>query len=131
MINIVCKVFDDIDKVTEATKRGNLSALSKAAFSIFKEAQESIKVSGFASSAGSAPHSKAGQLKRSIKYSLDKENESAVIGPQFSLMGEAASAHEFGGTYHGEQYPQRPFMGPALQKNLDKIPTYWSGSITN
>jgi hypothetical protein len=38
-------------------------------------------------------------------------------------------AHEFGGHYRREHYDKRPFMGPALQKIKDRLPSMWAGSV--
>jgi len=29
----------------------------------------------------------------------------------------------------GQQYPERPLMGPALMKIKDRLPRMWAGSI--
>jgi hypothetical protein len=53
----------------------------------------------------------------------------AVVGPAQDIAGDSGAAHEFGGKYRDEQYPQRPFMGPALIENAPRLPEFWRGSI--
>ena len=76
---------------------------------------------------GHAPFTDRRQLNRAIVY--DATEESAVIGPRESIVGTSAMAHEFGGSYRGGRYPERPFMNPALQGNLDRFLTSFGGSI--
>jgi hypothetical protein len=90
-----------------------------------------IETSPDASPAGSPPHSRSGQLKRAIGYDVDKAQQCAVIGPRESMVGTSAMAQEFGGLYKGEEYPERPFMGPTLEKDANLLPAFWSGEITN
>jgi phage gpG-like protein len=125
------KKFDDqTQRVAEAAARGTLRALQKAAFAIFRSAQESIERDAKPAAAGEPPHSRAGQLPRAIRYDVDKAAEAAVIGPRASLVGTSAEAHEFGGAYKGAEYPARPFMVPALQRNLDLIPAGFADQVT-
>lgn len=76
---------------------------------------------------GTPPYTRRGQLKRAIKYAANKDG--AVIGPEFSKVGVSAEAHEFGKQYKGADYPDRPFMGPALQRNINRFAQSWAGSI--
>jgi hypothetical protein len=34
-----------------------------------------------------------------------------------------------GGEFRGHEYPERPYMAPALEKNLDRFAGDWAGSI--
>jgi len=70
-----------------------------------------------------------GQLPRAIVYDNDKESDTAVIGPRESVVGTSGEAHEFGGDYKGQDFPERPFMGPALDKNIDRFASSFAGSI--
>lgn len=75
---------------------------------------------------GSPPHTR-GRLKAAIVF--DATERGAVIGPRASVVGESASAHEFGGSFKGQEFPERPFMGPALNRNLSRFADSWAGSI--
>lgn len=76
---------------------------------------------------GSPPHTRNRQLVRAIIFHADQHG--AIIGPRHSFMGEAAAAHEHGDTFMGRDYPERPFMGPALEKNATRFAMTWTGSI--
>lgn len=125
------KFLDETKTVAEKVSQGTVRALQKAAYAIFRTSQESIERSESASKPGTPPHTRAGQLPRAERYDVDKSAEVAVIGPRFSVVGTSAEAHEFGGEFRGEHYPARPFMGPALEKNKDLIPTFWASEVHN
>jgi hypothetical protein len=132
MIEFLVKAFEDhTADVEKAVQRADMRALQKAAYQIFKDAQSSIEQSDKPSPAGQPPHSRKGQLKRAIRYSVEKSEEMAVIGPRESEVGTSAEPEEFGGEYKGSQYPKRSFMGPALQRNISSIPSLWSAEVHN
>jgi hypothetical protein len=131
MFKILAKFIDETQKVAEATHRGIVRSLQKAAYAIYRSAKESIEQSDEPGEPGEPPHTKQGQLPRSLRYDVDKDAEIAVIGPRATIIGTSAMAHEFGGEYKGEEYPERPFMGPALQRNQNLIPGFFSGEVTN
>ena len=122
---------DETKSVLAAEAKADNRALSKAAFAIYKDAKESIARSKEASDPGQPPHSRRGQIKRAIVYSVEKDVGIAVIGPRESIVGESGEAHEFGGEYKGGDYPERPFMGPALEKNKDRIAAFWTAEVHN
>jgi len=66
-------------------------------------------------------------LANAIVYA--QENGAAVVGPRKSVAGMIGETHEFGGQYKGAQYPERPFMGPALDKSRDRFAASFAGSI--
>lgn len=76
---------------------------------------------------GSPPHTRRGQLRRAIVYAAT--DDSAVIGPRYSVIELAAEAHEFGEPHKKTNYPARPTMGPALARNLARFASDWQGSI--
>jgi phage gpG-like protein len=127
MFGIDAKIVKEFRRVESAAKRAQFESLRHAAASIRIDVQQSIEKSSESSSPGDPPHSRRGQLKRSIVF--DAGPDEAIVGPRFSVMGESAGAHEFGGEYKGEDYPERPFMLPALERNQDRFASSWSGSI--
>jgi phage gpG-like protein len=143
VIRPVVKYIDKTERVAKAARRAVYRAVEKTAFAIRTTAVGSIVRGAVApqegkkksrkrarivpSAPGSPPHTRFGQLKRSIVYAAAKGE--AVIGPRASIVGESATAHEFGGNYKGEDYPGRPFMGPALGSNLTKFGSSFAGSI--
>jgi hypothetical protein len=60
---------------------------------------------------------------------VEKSKQKVVIGPTHELVGPSAMAHEFGGRFRKQVFPKRPLMGPALEKNLDRLPKFWVGSV--
>jgi len=52
-----------------------------------------------------------------------------LVGPAHSLIGASGSAHEFGGRYKDENYPERPFMFPALRKSAAHLPALWRDAV--
>jgi len=129
MFGAGCTVSDETQAVVKAAEQGSYRSLSHAAASVRKEAIASIKTDPEPSEPGAPPHSRRGLLRRAIRYAADKEI--AVIGPVASLVGGAAAPEEFGGEYRGGEYPERPFMGPALDAKLDRFSKEWEGSVTN
>jgi phage gpG-like protein len=124
----VTKFLDHTKRVRDAADKAARRAFAKAAFRIFRDAQASIERSATPSAPGQPPHTRRGQLKRAIRYAADKDG--AVIGPLASMVGEAGAAHEFGGGFRGQDYPSRPFMAPALDRELDAFAGEFTGQIT-
>lgn len=81
------------------------------------------------SPAGSAPGTATGRLRRSIFFEADDRAKSFFVGPRASTADQVAKAHEFGGNYKGQSYPARPFMKPALDKNLHRLGGQFTGSL--
>ena len=133
-------------KVKDAAARANFTNLTHAAAAIRLTARRSIKKAPKArgreaqgrfrsagktqpSPPGKPPHTRKGQIKRAILYSVERKAGRAFIGPTYEAMGMSASAHEFGGRFRGQRYRARPFMGPALKENVPRLPRLWAGSV--
>jgi phage gpG-like protein len=129
MFGLTVQLDDQTSRVQDAAEKAAFRNLGHAAASIRKTAIDEIIVAEGPSDPGTPPHTRRRQLKRAIKYDLDQAAESALIGPEASIVGEAGAAHEFGGEFRGEDYPERPFMGPALETNVDRFASEWAGSI--
>ena len=129
MFGLTLQFEDKTQRVKDAADQSSFRNLGHAAASIRKTAIESIIVAEGPSDPGTPPHTRRRQLKRAIKYDVDHAAESALIGPEASIVGEAGAAHEFGGQFRGEEYPERPFMEPALETNVDRFASEWAGSI--
>jgi phage gpG-like protein len=123
----VTKIVNDVRKVREAADRAARRAFAKAAFRIGGVAIRSIKSSKLPSQPGDPPHTRKRKLPRAISYFADALG--AVVGPIASRAGDAGAAHEFGGEFRGQTYPARPFMGPALESQLDSFAGEFAGSI--
>jgi hypothetical protein len=129
VIGIDIKIEDHTKRVADATERATFRNLGHAAAAIRRDAVESIVVAEGPSSPGTPPHTRRRQLKRAIRFDQDRVAQEAVVGPMASLVGEAGRAHELGGEFRGHEYPERSYMLPALEKNLDRFHSDWAGSI--
>jgi len=132
MIGVNVKTTDETPKVEAEVRKANYRNLGHAAASIRKFAAGLIKRGKRASDKGTPPRTRRGLLRRALRWAVEHRgqgDETAVVGPRASMVGTAAAAHEHGGTYKGEDYPQRPFMGPALEANLDRFADEWAKGL--
>jgi phage gpG-like protein len=128
MIDVKVKVEINLKPVEKAVQKAKFENFRHAAQSISKDAKASLEKADGPSAPGTPPHThKRVFLRRAIAYRYDKD--SAVIGPRASIVAQAGAAHEFGGEYKGETYPQRPFMQPALERAIPRFAGSWSGSV--
>ena len=118
------------EKVTKAVEKAAFKNFGHAAARIRKDARESLLKAEGPSAPGTPPHTHKRQfLKNAITFDNDRASQEAVIGPRFSRVGESGKAHEFGGEYKGADFPERKFMLPAMEKNLDRFAGDWAGSV--
>ncbi|HOG51984.1 MAG TPA: hypothetical protein PKY10_15455 [Lentisphaeria bacterium] len=78
-------------------KAAGLAGLRKAAYQVRKAARKEVKRSRQYSQPGTPPHTRRGQLRRSILYGVENDKALAVIGPAANLISDIASYHEYGG----------------------------------
>jgi len=114
--------------------------LSKFGAYVRQSAKTSIRPRKAASSVGSPPSSHVGLLRKFILFSWDGDQRSVVIGAAL-LSGrayrDAPAALEFGGRFmrrnrkgpYVANYNPRPFMGPAFDSNLPKLPSMWANAL--
>ncbi len=76
---------------------------------------------------GTPPYTHGGRLPAAIGYAV--EGDTAVIGTQYSKIGTGGEPHEDGGEYKGDDYPERRFMGPALDEMSPRFGPSFQGSI--
>lgn len=119
----------DQRRIQRAVQRASFRGLSHAGAAVRLTARRSIRRSKRAALPGRPPHTRRGQLKKAIVYAVEKRKQRVVVGPTHELVGPSAVAHEFGGKFRGQKYPKRPLMGPALEQNKDRLPTFWAGSV--
>lgn len=98
MVSVKVSTKFDAAKVAGAARRGGIKSLGYAAAYIRKVARHSIRRSKKPSAPGTPPHTRKGQLRRSILYAVEKNKLSAVIGPAVQLISRIGAVHEFGGT---------------------------------
>jgi hypothetical protein len=113
-------------------------ALSRAGAFIRQRARTSIRSRKKISEPGQPPSSHVGELKRRIWFAYEPATQSVVIGPMRFKQGEAPGLLEFGGQAtrqrrNGEKYVAtyrpRPYMGPAMEKELPNLPSHWAKSV--
>jgi hypothetical protein len=130
--------FFDRAAVKNAVDRATLRVLSKIGAYIRQAARSSIRTRKAISQPGNPPSSHEGSLKRLIFFSYDPAAHSVVIGPvPLHGVAEAPPLLEFGGTArrvrrgkgYVANYRARPYMGPALQQELPKLPSMWANSV--
>lgn len=129
MIGVKVKTQDRFDRVRSKVKDAAIKSLGHAGAAIRLTARRSIRKSQKESAPGTPPHTRKGQLRRAIAYAVENEDERVVIGPEHTIVGPSGMAHEFGGRFRGQRYDRRPFMGPALMKMKDRLPSKWVGSV--
>jgi hypothetical protein len=129
MIGTAVQIVNQLARVKAAADRAAFRNLGHAAASLRKAAIESIETSDEPSAPGQPPHTRSGHLPRAIRFDVDRAKQEAVIGPQASVVGESGAAHELGEEFHGQDFPERPYMFPALEDNLDRFASDWAGSI--
>lgn len=132
MLGMKVTVVDRTSRLKKAADRGVFQSIRHAAASLRKDVQASIESAPKGQpSAPSTPvhtHNRA-FFRRGILYSVSEDRKSAVIGPAFSKVGTVGAAHEFGGEYRGQTFPQRSFMGPGLVRAIPRFAGEFAGSI--
>lgn len=130
MIGFTFNSEPQFQRIQKAADDATFRSLRSAAFAISRTAKQSIKTSREASLPGEPPTTR-GRGGKNIRGSIftDADRETAVIGPRFSFVGDVGEAHEFGKSRKGDDFPERPFMQPALEENLSRFARDWQGSI--
>lgn len=118
-----------LERIQKAVQRAKAGSITAAAYVVATIAKGKIKTSQEKSQPGDPPATRRGLLRRAIRYAATQDKDLAVIGPAFPVVGTAGRAHEFGGRYKGSQYPERPFMRPALEESLDQFAGAFRGSF--
>jgi hypothetical protein len=147
------KINTNPNRVKRALKKGSFNSLGQAAGTIRRIAMNSIKQSPKKEPApvGKPPRTRFGQLKKSIRFIVDKEKSTVVVGPGRSAIALVGAVHEHGRKVQGKPlvhvakvdgvivrtveergplvYPQRSFMAPAFEKVRDRLPKFWADSL--
>lgn len=139
-------LFFDRPKVTRAVDRAQRRALSKAGAFIRQRARTSMRRRRGSAPPGQPPNAHEGSLRRLLLFGYDRASDSVVVGPVGFRRGGAPSTLEFGGRAtvtrrrtrrDGKRVIEskrvriatRPYMGPALTKELPNIPKAWANSV--
>ena len=130
MIGMTSKVIDETHKVKAAVDRSVYKNIRHAAFSIRKTAGKSIIRSPKPSKPGRPPHTRGKKkgIRRALRVGMEGKY-SAVIGTQYSVLGDAGEPLEHGGKRGKSYFEPRPFIGPALEANLDRFAKGFGGSL--
>jgi phage gpG-like protein len=143
MIDLRIKdLFFDRQVVLRAAGKAKREVLSKAGAFIRQTARTSIRKRKGTSKPGRPPYSHTGLLRRWILFGYDRNHDSVVVGPVGFKRSKAPNVLEFGGVANRPRWWRRrrnlsrklrvrarPFMGPALEKERDKLPALWAGSV--
>lgn len=144
-------LFFDRPKVQRAVDRARRRALSKAGAFIRQRARTSMRRRRGSSEPGSPPHAHEGSLRRLLFFAYDPSADSVVVGPVGFRRSDAPNTLEFGGAATvtrrrtrprsgGKRVVEslpggrvrieaRPYMGPALRKELPNLPKSWASSV--
>ncbi len=146
------KYVDESKKLTRAVRKAGFDALRRLGYLVVRDARASIKDEKGVSDPGTPPHTHAagGQnLPQSILYTTEDDPARMIAGPAFTMaerLGGLDKAdkfqkklisnaplsrgfktekyvpHEIGGHFNGKDFPERPFMGPALAEEVGELP---------
>jgi len=139
-------LFFDRPKVQRAVDRARRRALSKAGAFVRQRARTSMRRWRGSSAPGSPPHAHEGSLRRLLFFAYDPSADSVVVGPVGFRRSDAPNTLEFGGAAtvtrrrnrrDGKRVVEsrrvrieaRPYMGPALRKELPNLPKPWASSV--
>lgn len=140
MIGFDFKYTDQTKAVKDAAAAGVFKNVKQAAATIRKDAIASIQPGDGPSQPGTPPHTQTagltkkgtprrGNLQRAILFDVSADGV-GIVGPRKSIIGDAGRAHELGGELFGDEYPERPYMEPALEKNLTRYGDSYAATLT-
>ena len=135
------QMFFTSKAVLSATDRATRRVLSKFGAYVRRSAKSSIRKRKRVSRPGKPPSSHTGLLKRFILFGYDPAKRSVVIGPvrlTHGARGDAPSLLEYGGSTalkkdgkrKRARFRARPYMGPAFEKEKNKLPQMWRDSVS-
>jgi len=128
-------MFFDRASVIRAIDRTARRVLSKFGAYVRQRAKTSIRKRKKISLPGHPPHSHTGLLRRFIFFGYDASRRSVVVGPVAFRRGTSTVPQilEYGGIVRRDgrrmRYRARPYMRPALQKEMPKLSSLWRDSI--
>jgi len=133
-------VLFDGSRIVRGVEHANRSVLMRAGAFVRRRARSSMRKRKTISAPGKPPSSHTGRLRGLILFGYDRQGESVVIGPKATGdRGQAGETLEHGKTVTRRQgrrrrcvrYRARPFMGPALEKEIEagSFPKLWANSV--
>lgn len=131
--------FFDRPKVMKAADGARRRALSKTGAFVRRRAQTSMPNRKTVSMPGSSPSTHVGFVRKFLFFGYDAITGSVAVGPVKLNRGDgrAPALLEHGGTVSRYlrgiakvfRYRPRPFMRPALEKEISLMPQAWKDSI--
>ena len=128
-MKLTIRTEDKTRDVAKAAEAANYQNLGHAGASIRRTMVKGIRKSERYAKPGKPIHTRAGLARKAIRFAVDREAETAVVGPRASIIGDALSVHEHGGRYRRRRYLKRPFAFPALLESIPRLGPTWSGTI--
>lgn len=121
-------------RVVAAVDRERRKILSAAGAFIRQRARSLIRRRKKPSAPGKPPSSHTGRLRGGIMFGFDPQTASVVVGPIGFGNSQAPAALELGGTSRdargqAHQYKARPFMRPAFDEEVRRMPQRWRNVI--
>jgi len=130
LFGITIKTESRFHRVEQAAEKATFRNFGHAASRIRKDAAASIERAEGPSAPGTPPHThRRVFLRRALRFHVDKERGDAIIGPRASIVGDVGEVLEFGGKRGDTTHPARPFMFPALERNVPRFAADWVGAI--
>lgn len=96
MFRVGARIRDEMHRVLSAARGASYANLAQASGALRQIARRSIRQRKKAAPVGQPPHTRRGQLRRSILYDVDRRALRAVVGPSYDLIGARGAAHEHG-----------------------------------
>jgi hypothetical protein len=127
--------FFDREHVQRSMDQTTYKAFFRFGAFVRKVARRSIRKRKKISDPGFPPSSHTDLLKDRIYFAWDSVQGSVVMGPEkINRPTEAPELLEFGGDVEviedgkprRKHYRARPFMGPAFEAGLEKMPEMWT-----
>lgn len=119
--------------VDKAVKKGKFETLQHAVASMRRDAIKSIKQrknKDTASPEGTPIFQHNRGLKQiGLQFFVDPGGMFAIMGWVASKFGTLGETHEKGLTEEGRDYPERPVIGPALERGIVRFQQDWRASI--
>jgi phage gpG-like protein len=128
-------MFFDRAKIKQKVDARTRKVLSKFGAFVRQTSRRSIRKRKRSSRPGHPPSSHIGTLKRFIFFGYDEHHRSVIIGPVIApgKKGKAPATLEYGGRValpkKNVKIEARPYMNPAFEKELPKVPGLWADSI--
>jgi len=132
LVKMTTKITNNFDRVSRATDRARNRYLFRGGALVRTTARRSIRPGKTESAPGSPPRTrtkKGKRLRNAIIFGVDRRKKDTLVGPSYEIVGDAGAAHEFGGRFRDETFPERQFMGPAVKKSAPKLAKFWQDAM--